>query len=309
MNLRDLRYLVAVAETCHFGRAAAACRVSQPTLSAQLKKLEDYLGVTIFERSSKAVAVTPLGEAIVARARAALEQADAIKTLAEANRDPMAGPLGLGIIPTLGPYLLPWILAPIGRTFPALELILCEDLTDRLIARLKAHEIDAALLALPVEDPELANIPLFDEPFWVAYPPRHRFTGRARLAETDLLGEDLLLLAEGHCLRDQALAVCGQESPSPHERLGDLQATSLETIRQMVAAGYGCTLLPALALRGKRPRRTPIDAKPLSAPTASRQIAIVFRKTFPRPACLERLAELIRVKLPDAVTPVTTTPE
>ena len=308
MNLRDLRYLVAVAEQRHFGRAAALCNVSQPTLSAQLKKLEEQLGVTLLERTNKSVTVTPLGAAVVQRARAALEQADAILEIAQAGRDPMAGPLSLGVIPTLGPYLLPWILAPIGRRFPALELVLREDLTDRLLAKLRAHEIDAALMALPVADSELAVLPIFDEPFWVAFPPGHRFAERARIDEKDLLAEDLLLLAEGHCLRDQALSVCGQQvggrQTGTQPGIGNLQATSLETLRQMVAAGYGCTLLPALALHGRRSRRAPLDAKPMSAAKASRRIALVFRKTFPRRDSLAQLAELIRGKLPAAVAPL-----
>ncbi|MDJ0943695.1 MAG: LysR substrate-binding domain-containing protein [Kiloniellales bacterium] len=301
MNLRDLRYLVAVAEQRHFGRAAELCHVSQPTLSAQLKKLEAELGVTLLERTNKSVAVTPLGAAVVQRARAALEQADAILEVARAGRDPMAGPLILGVIPTLGPYLLPWILAPIGRRFPALELVLREDLTDRLVKQLRAHEIDAALLALPVTDPELAALPLFEEPFWVAFPPGHRFAGQARIAEKDLRAEDLLLLAEGHCLRDQALSVCGQRGTAPADRIGNLQATSLETLRQMVAAGYGCTLLPALALQAPRAQRSPVDAKQLRAAAASRRIAIVHRRSFPRVAGLEQLATFIREKLPSSV--------
>ena len=304
MNLRDLRYLVAVAEQRHFGRAAELCHVSQPTLSAQLKKLEAQLGVTLLERTNKSVTVTPLGAAVVQRARAALEQADAILEIAEAGRDPMSGPLTLGVIPTLGPYLLPWILAPIGRRFPALELVLREDLTDHLLDQLRAHEIDAALMALPVADPELAALPLFDEPFWVAFPPGHRFAGRARIAEKDLLAEDLLLLAEGHCLRDQALSVCGLREAAPAGRVGNLQATSLETLRQMVAAGYGCTLLPALALQAPRTRRSPLDAKPMRGAAASRRIAIVHRRSFPRTACVEQLAVFIRDKLPDSVRPI-----
>ena len=302
MNLRDLRYLVAIADERHFGRAAAACNVSQPTLSSQLKKLEAYLGVTLFERSNKAVMITPLGEIVVGRARAALEQADAILDIAQASRDPMTGPLTLGLIPTLGPYLLPWILAPIHRRFPALELTIREDLTDHLLAQLKAHEIDAALLALPLAERDLAVLPLFDEPFWVAHPPQHRFARRARVAEKDLAEEDLLLLAEGHCLRDQALSVCGKAGEAPAHRLGNLQATSLETLRQMVAAGYGCTLLPALALHGRRTRRSPVDAKPIA--NASRRIAIVYRRSFPRGACLEQLAIFIRGCLPEAVRPL-----
>lgn len=302
MNLRDLHYLVTVAEKRHFGQAAEHCHVSQPTLSTQLKKLEAELGVVLLERNSKSVTVTPLGKAVVARARAVLEQAEAIKEIARSARDPMAGPLALGIIPTLGPYLLPWMLEPLGRRFPALELSLHEDMTDHLLARLRAHELDAALLALPVADPDLEALPLFDEAFWVVYPPGHRFAGRKRVTEADLESEHLLLLAEGHCLRDQALALCGTGAATSGG-LGNLQATSLETLRQMVAAGYGCTLVPALALAGRH-GKAPLDAKPLAGDAAARRIALVYRKTFPRRATLEQLVAFIRGKLPDTVRPV-----
>ena len=301
MNLRDLRYLVAVADMRHFGRAAEACHVSQPTLSTQLRKLEEALGVTLFERTNKTVTATAVGGRIVERARRVLEEADAIPEIARTGQNPMTGPLRLGIIPTLGPYLLPWILGPIGERFPGLDLTLSERLTDELIAALKAHALDAAILATPQDDSDLAALPLFDEPFWVAFPPSHRFAGFDRVTEADLLDETLLLLSEGHCLRDQALAVCAEATgPSAH-RLGNLQATSLETIRQMVAAGHGCTLLPALAVGTAGGSATP--ARPLWDQGARRRVSLVYRCSTPRLACFDRLADLIRAQLPDGVVP------
>jgi LysR family hydrogen peroxide-inducible transcriptional activator len=309
MNLRDLRYLIAVAERCHFGRAAEACAVSQPTLSAQLKKLEASLGVTLIERGGKAVAVTPIGEEILALARQAVEQADAIVELARSRRDPLAGPLRLGIIPTLGPYLLPWIMAPLGERFPELALIVHEDLTDKLIAGLRAHTIDAALLALPIEAGDLGSLALFDEPFWLAHPPGHPFAAAKMIREQDLLDANLLLLAEGHCLRDQALAVCGlaegrPASSRPDATASDLRATSLETLRQMVAAGYGCTLLPALAVQSGRHGAAALDTRPLDLPDAKRRIGLLFRKSFPRRQGMARLGEAIVGCLPETVHPL-----
>jgi LysR family hydrogen peroxide-inducible transcriptional activator len=309
MNLRDLRYLIAVAEQRHFGRAAEACAVSQPTLSAQVKKLEAYLGVTLIERGGKTVAATPMGEEVVALARLAVEQADAIVELARSRRDPLAGPLRLGIIPTLGPYLLPWVMAPLAKRFPELALVVHEDLTDNLVAGLRSHSLDAALLALPIEAGDLECRPLFDEPFWLATPPGHPLAAAKTIRERDLLDANLLLLAEGHCLRDQALAVCGlgdrrPASSRPGATSGDLRATSLETLRQMVAAGYGCTLLPALAVQTGRHGTTTLDTRPLDLPDAKRRIGLLYRKSFPRRQGLERLGEAIVGCLPEVVRPL-----
>ena len=303
MNLRDLRYLIAVAERRHFGRAAEACAVSQPTLSAQLKKLEAFLGVTLIERGGKAVTVTPIGEEIVALARQTVEQADAIVELARSRRDPLAGPLRLGIIPTLGPYLLPWIMVPLAERFPELTLIVHEDLTDNLIAGLRSHSIDTALVALPIEASDFDSLALFDEPFWLAYPPGHAFATAKTIRERDLLDANLLLLAEGHCLREQALAVCGLTTQASGARSGDLRATSLETLRQMVAAGYGCTLLPALAVPTGRHGAPALDVRPLDLPDAERRIGLLFRKSFSRRQGLERLGEAIVDVLPKTVRP------
>ena len=306
MNLRDLRYLVAVADMRRFGQAAEACHVSQPTLSTQLRKLEESLGVALFERTNKSVTVTPIGDRIVERARRVLEEADAIPEIAKAGRDPMAGPLRLGIIPTLGPYLLPWILGPIGARFPDLSLTLSERLTEELLGALRAHALDAAILATQHDDGEVAGLPLFDEPFWVAFPPGHRFTGIDQVTEADLRAETLLLLSEGHCLRDQALSGCLAATGPSARRLGNLQATSLETIRQMVAAGHGCTLLPTLAARataGEAGNAPPL-VRPLVGDGASRRVSLVYRRSTPRLACFERLADLIRAQLPDGVASI-----
>jgi LysR family hydrogen peroxide-inducible transcriptional activator len=301
MNLRDLKYIVAVAETRHFGRAAARCFVSQPTLSGQIKKLEDQLGVIVFERTNRSVDVTPVGEAIVARARLALEQAEAIEQLARAHQDPLAGPLRIGAIPTLSPYLMPLILVPLRRLYPQTRLVLSEEITESLLARLHHHEIDAALLATPVDDPDLAEIPLFDEPFWLAHPRTHRLQDKDEITAQDLEEIDLLLLAEGHCLTHQVMEVCHLVDREQTGELADLRAASLETLLQLVGAGFGCTLVPALAIRGGWMTDTGIIARRLNLPDACRRISLVFRRSFPRRPALEAFAGVIRDHLPNTV--------
>ena len=213
MTLRELRYLVALADIGHFGRAAQACHVSQPTLSTQLRKLEDSLGVALFERTNKTLRITPIGEQIVAKARWVLDEADSIASLARRRSRPLTGPFDLGIIPTLGPYMLPWLLPPLERAYPDLELVVHEDLTERLLDQIKAHRLDAALMALPIDDGELNALPIFDEPFRLVLPPGHRLVGATGVNQSELSREHLLLLREGHCLRDQALEVCSFDSP------------------------------------------------------------------------------------------------
>jgi LysR family hydrogen peroxide-inducible transcriptional activator len=301
MNLRDLRYIIAVAETRHFGQAAERCFVSQPTLSGQIKKLEDELGVAIFERSNRSVEVTPVGEAILAHARQLMEQADVIEQLARASQDPLAGPLRIGAIPTLSPYLMPLILLPLKKQYPQMKLVLSEELTDTLLERLRNHEIDAALLATPVEEADLATMPLFIEPFWIAYPRKHPFYTKDSITRKDLEGVELLLLAEGHCLADQAMEVCHLKQRSERGEFADLRAASLETLLQLVGAGFGCTLVPALALHGSWASGSGVAAQPLSLPDAQRRIALVYRHSFPRRAALEAFATVIRTKLPNTV--------
>ena len=301
MNLRDLQYIIAVAETHHFGKAAERCFVSQPTLSGQIKKLEEELGVAIFERTNRSVEITPIGEEIVTHARQMMEQADAMVQLAQAHQDPLAGPLRVGAIPTLSPYLMPLILLPLKKQHPQMKLVLSEEQTDTLLARLRNHEIDVAILATAVEEDDLQSIPLFDEPFWVAYPRKHAFYEKEKITRKDIDNENLLLLAEGHCLADQAREICRLKERSQQGEMADLNAASLETLIQLVAAGYGITLVPALAMRGSWTTGSGVVAQPLEWPNAYRRISLVFRHSFPRRAALEALAQMITTNLPNTV--------
>jgi LysR family hydrogen peroxide-inducible transcriptional activator len=301
MNLRDLRYLVAVADTRHFGKAAARCFVSQPTLSGQIKKLEDELGVTLFERTNRSVEITPAGQTILAHARLILEQADLIQQLARAQRDPLAGPLRIGVIPTLSPYLMPFILRPLKKQYPQMKLVLSEELTDTLLERLRSHEIDGALLATPVPEPDLESLALFDEPFWIAYPRKHPFYTRDRITLRDLRDERLLLLSEGHCLADQAMEVCHLRERQAQGDMDDLRAASLETLIQLVGAGFGLTLVPALAMRGSWTTDSGVVAQPLAIANAARRVALVFRRSFPRRTALQAFAQVILDNLPNTV--------
>lgn len=293
MNLRDLRYLLAVAEHGHFGRAAEACGVSQPTLSVQLRKLEELLGVALFERSSKSVAPTAACARLIGHVRAAVAEADAILSVARDLRDPLAGRFRLGIIPTLAPYLLPLVFAPLREALPALEVEPWEDQTTALLERLRAHELDAALLATEVDGPDLISRPLFAEPFLAALPPEHPLAGRDVVAEAEL-ARDILVLADGHCLRDQALEACGQASRTGGALGGTLRAASLSTLLNMVAAGYGTTLIPGLAAGAAQDAG--IVLRPLAA-RAGRMVRIVWRTSFPRRAAAEGVGEVIASRL------------
>jgi LysR family hydrogen peroxide-inducible transcriptional activator len=301
MNLRDLKYFIALAETRHFGQAAARSFVSQPTLSGQIKKLEDELGVALFERTKKTVALTPLGDALLPHARRAVEEAEALAQLARAGRDPLAGPLRLGAIPTLSPYLMPLVLAPLKRRHPQLKLVLTEELTGRLLERLRRHEIDAALIATPVQDAELVARALFDEPFWLALPRRHPLYIKDTIERRDLDQLQLLLLAEGHCLAAQAMEVCRLRERAQAGEQADLRAASLETLLQLVGAGMGATLVPALALRSAALTGAGVVTRPLEMPDAHRRVSLVWRRGFPRMAAIEALAEVILAALPNTV--------
>ncbi|MGH0035600.1 MAG: LysR substrate-binding domain-containing protein [Myxococcota bacterium] len=298
MTLTELRYLVALAETRHFGRAAEACFVTQPTLSAGLKKLEDHLGVQLVERTSKRVALTPVGAAVVDQARRVLDECTAIEAIAREGQEPLSGPFHLGVIPTLGPYTLPWVVPPLRAAHPELELTLREDLTDNLLEALRAHVVDAALLALPVPGDDLRSEAVFDEPFWLAAPADHPLAARKRVRQSDLQGHRVLLLGEGHCFRDQALEVCHEVGAD--SEAGDFRATSLETLFQMVRAGLGCTLLPALALPAHRGDEA-VALHPFVRPAPMRRIAVVWRKSFPRPGDCALLAQSIREHLPEGL--------
>lgn len=301
MNLRDLKYLIAVSETRHFGKAAERCFVSQPTLSGQIKKLEEELGVTLFERTNRSVSVTPIGEEIINHSKLIMEQADAIYQLARAASDPLAGPLRVGAIPTISPYLMPLILVPLKRKYPQLRLVLSEEITDTLLERLKAHQIDVAIIATPVDEQDLVTIPLFEEPFWLAHPVDHALYNKDEISRQDLNNADLLLLADGHCLTQQAMEVCRLNENARHGEMADLRAASLETLLQLVGAGFGCTLVPALAVRGPWMTDSGIIARELELDDAHRRVQLVFRRSFPRRAALDALAEIVWQNLPNTV--------
>lgn len=290
MTLRDLQYLVALAETRHFGRAAERCHVSQPTLSAQLRKLEDYLGVALIERRPRKVALTPAGETVIKRARRMLQDAEDIRTHTRASQDPLAGQLRIGLIPTLGPYLLPRVAPRLSRALPKLQLMLHEYQTAPLIERVLAGELDLALLALPADTKGLLTRSLFAEAFLVAMPDKHPLATRRRLKPADLEGEKVLLLEDGHCLRDQALEVCEQAGTEEQ----DFRATSLETLRQMVAAGLGITLLPRLAIEGPFGAARGLAMRPFAPPSPSRLIGAAWRRSTTRQAAIDAVCDLIR---------------
>lgn len=291
MNLQDLRYLVAVAEQRHFGRAAEACHVSQPTLSSQIRKLEEELGVTLLERTNKRVELTPVGSQILAHAREALAHAAQMEAVARAARDPLVGPLKLGVIPTLAPYLMPIILKPLREEYPGLVIELWEDQTRTLIEGLRNYRLDAALLATALDAPEITEIALFDEPLLAALPANHRLAGSRTVSEKSLAG-DLLVLAEGHCLSNQALEACGAKPGMPRSTLqNSMQAATLETLVNLVAAGYGATLIPGLAVEALS--HLDIALVPLAG-GSSRTIRLASRPGFPRPQALRALEKVIR---------------
>lgn len=290
LKLKDLRYLVAVADTRHFGQAAALCFVSQPTLSAQLKKLEEYLGVQLIERHPRRVTLTEAGTQVVSRARRIIEASNEIVTLAELRRDPLAGRLRVALLPTIGPYLLPLVATRIRKKLPRLDLLLYEYQTGPMLEHLQSGDIDLGILALPVPSEGLAQRDLFAEPFVVAVPDQHDLAVRKSLKASDLEGQTLLLLEEGHCLRDQALDVC---SHTRMQEKQDFRATSLETLRQMVASGAGITLLPELASHGAYGNARGVHIVPFSRPAPSRRIGALWRKTTARTAAIDAVCSVI----------------
>lgn len=292
MNLRDLQYLVALAEHRHFGRAAEASFVSQPTLSTQIRKLEQELGVELLERSPRQVLLTDAGALIVERARAVLAEVDDIRRIADRARDPEAGSLRLGLFPTLAPYLLPHVVPAVHRRFPRLELLLVEEKTDVLLGQLRDGQLDAAVLALPIADDQLHVEPLFTEDFVLAVPATDPLADAVGPIDVAVLAaEPVLLLEEGHCLRDQALDVCHLAGA---KELSGFRATSLETMRQMVAAGVGITLLPSLSVQPPVPPSPDVAVLALAEPVPHRRLAMLWRPTTVHHELLPRIAEVLR---------------
>lgn len=306
VTLAELRYVVALADLRHFGRAARACNVTQPTLSAQVKKIETTLKTQIFERSPKSVLVTLLGVEIVLESRRVLDAMEKIADLASRGREPLSGPLRLGIIPTLGPYLLPWLVPALRSGFPRLSLVVREVKTSELVEEIARNQVDAGVLALPLPVSGLSSAPLFEEPFRLVTSTRHALAKKASIELGDLEDERVLLLDEGHCFRDQALAICQRAGANAdsHGRESDFRATSIETLRHMVAAGMGSTLIPALALGERASERKKTVAIAFAAPQPVRRMALAWRRTHPRRDDFLELARIIRDHAPAVVKPI-----
>jgi len=294
LTLRDLEYLVAVADHEHFGRAANACHVTQPALSAQVRKVEDMLGIRVFERTNRTVAITAEGKAVVEQARVVLEEAQKIGGLATSARQPLSGSLRLGAIATVGPYLMPHLLAPLRKAFPNLDLFLREGLTEPLLGELKAGHLDAVIASDTFSDPTLRIVPLFFEPFVLAAPAAHRLSKKKEIKRRDLRAGEMVLLEDGHCLRDQTLGIC------PANRRGHIRqfhATSLETLRHLVATGSGYTLIPQLAVREDRQLKSLIRYRKFDDKPVGRNVILVCRNRFTRMADIDELAEFIRTRI------------
>lgn len=298
MTLTELRYIVAVARERHFGRAAEACFVSQPTLSVAIKKLEDELDCKIFERGSSEVSVTPLGDEIVRQAQSVIEQAAAIKEIAKRGKDPLAGPLRLGIIYTIGPYLLPELVRNAIDRVPQMPLMLQENFTVKLLDMLRTGELDAAILAEPFPDTGLAVAPLYDEPFMVAAPATHALARRTSVSAEELKQETMLLLGNGHCFRDHVLEVCPEFARFSSDAEGirkSFEGSSLETIKHMVASGMGVTVVPQLSIpeAGQAPANPHLRYIPFSDPVPTRRVVLVWRRTFTRYEAIAALRNAI----------------
>jgi LysR family hydrogen peroxide-inducible transcriptional activator len=296
MTLTELRYIVAVARERHFGRAAEACFVSQPTLSVAVRKLEEELGVTLFERGTGEVSVTPIGTRVIEQAQRVLEQAAVVKELAKQGKDPLSGPLRLGVIFTIGPYLLPELVPGLKKRAPRMPLVLQEQYTHRLVELLRQGELDAAILALPFESAGLVVQPLYDEPFVVAVPRGHEWSARRSVSTRELKDEHMLLLGTGHCLRDQVLEVCpelNRFSASADGIQKAFEGSSLETIRHMVASGTGITVLPVTAAARGAKRDRLLAYVPFAKPVPDRRIVLTYRKTFPRPEALQIVKQAV----------------
>ncbi len=294
MTLTELRYIVAVARERHFGRAAEACFVSQPTLSVAIKKLEEELDVKLFERGSIEVSVTPLGDEIVRQAQTVIEQAAGIKEIARRGKDPVSGPLRLGVIYTVGPYLLPDLVRQAIERIPRMPLLLQENFTVKLLDMLRTGELDAAIIAEPFPDAGLATAPLYDEPFMVAVPRKHPLARRKRIPADDLKKETMLLLGTGHCFRDHVLEVCPEHAQFSSNSEGirkSFEGSSLETIKYMVASGMGLTVVPQLSVPAEPDKH--VAYVPFSDPVPTRRVVLVWRRTFTRYEAIAALRNAI----------------
>lgn len=294
-TLRQLQYLIAVAEDGHFGRAAERCFVTQSTLSAGIQELESTLGITVIERTKRRVAVTPLGLELVARARRVLAEVEDMTVTAKASTRPLTGLLRLGAIPTIGPYVLPKVLPPLRGSYPELRLFLREDRTARLVDQLVGGELDAALIALPYDTAGLEHMVLADDPFWLAVPRDHPLAASEGAVAPDVLdSDDLLLLEDGHCLRDHVLSACRRQSAPG--RAGTFQATSLYTLVELVVGGFGTTLLPGVALQSDHIKAADVVLRPLAG-GVGRRIALAWRRNSARRSEYKLLGQFLKNQL------------
>jgi LysR family transcriptional regulator, hydrogen peroxide-inducible genes activator len=296
MTLTELRYVVALARERHFGRAADACHVSQPTLSVAIRKLEEELDVRLFERRASQVALTDIGERIVQQATRVLDEASAVHEIARQGRDPLAAPLRVGTIYTIGPYLLPGLIRQLQKKVPQMQLLLSENFTLKLIEQVRNGEIDVAIMALPLPPSGLSVQAVYDEPFVVAVPRRHAWARRKVVASADLEGETMLLLGSGHCFRDQVLDVCPERSRDPEPADGiqrTFEGSSLETIRQMVASGIGITVMPRTAMPARVSRQSLVAYLPFKNPPPHRRVVLAWRRSFTRTEAVESLRQAI----------------
>lgn len=300
MTLTELRYIVAVAREKHFGRAAEKCFVSQPTLSVAIKKLEDELGVALFERAANEVRVTAVGTRIIEQAQRVLEEASAIKQIAAAGKDELVGPLRFGAIYTVGPYVTPQLIPLLKKRAPEMPLLIQENYTAKLGEMLKNGDIDLILLSEPFGEPGIVTQAVYDEPFRVVMPASHDWAKKARIATADLCSETLLLLSSGNCFRDQVLQTCAGAKRAVNASLQQsLEGSSLETIRQMVASGVGMTVLPSTAAEARTADTKLTATKSFAAPEPSRRIALAWRRSFPRVRAVQAVREaLLACKLP-----------
>jgi len=294
MTLTELRYIVAVAREKHFGRAAKSCFVTQPTLSLGIKKLEEELGTVLFERGAKnEVRNTAIGERVISQAQKVLEEADTIKSIAELNTDPLAGPVRLGVIYSIAPYLLPRLIPIIHEDAPQMPLMIEENYTAVLLEQLKQGKLDVIVIALPFDEPGIVTHAVYDEPFVVATPRDHSWCKKSHIKPKELVEENLLLLGPGHCFRDQVLKICPECNQQASNKMQDtLQGSSLETMAHMVATGVGITVLPC-ASAGSHVHAELLSMIPFSEPQPFRRVALAWRKTYPRPEAIEALRQSI----------------
>ena len=295
MTLTELRYIVTLAQEQHFGNAAERCHVSQPTLSVGVKKLEEELGVLLFERTKSAVRITPVGEKIVAQAQRVLEEAMTIRELASAGKNQLSAPLKVGAIYTIGPYLFPHLIPQLHRVAPEMPLYIEEDYTHNLRDKLRNGELDAIIIALPFKEPDILTKPLYDEPFSLLIPAEHPWADRAHVTLDDLDDDRLLLLGEGHCFRDQVLEACPATKRNDEQKHIAIESSSLETIRHMVASGMGMTVLPMSAADDRYYSTDLLLTKPFKPPVPFRTVAIAWRASFPRPRAVDILSDSIRL--------------